>query len=78
MMFRFFKSLKPVPLGRWSTDKPVDATLRILDLANCDSCGACGTREVPTEKLKIHIEEKYLFVEGDVIDIGENPRKIPC
>ena len=25
-MFRIFKSLKPVPLGRWNTDKPIDAT----------------------------------------------------
>tara|TARA_Y100000389_G_scaffold92752_1_gene89511 strand:- start:325 stop:558 length:234 start_codon:yes stop_codon:yes gene_type:complete len=77
-MFRFFKSFKPVPLGRWSTDKPIEATLRIIDLANCDSCGGCKTCGAPPEKLKIHIEEKYLFVEGDVINIGKNPQKIPC
>jgi len=69
-MFRFFKSFKPVPLGRWSTDKPIDATLRLIDLANCDSCGACQTCEVPAERLKIHIEEKYLF--------GEKQQKKPC
>jgi len=68
-MFRLFKSFKPVPLGRWSTDKPIDITLRIIDLANCDSCGTCG---VPVEKatMKINVEEKYLFIEGDVINIG--------
>ena len=40
-----------------------------IDLANCDSCGTCA---VPAEKptVKVHIEERYLFVEGDVIDIG--------
>ena len=56
-MFRIFKSLKPVPLGRWNTDKPIDATLRLIDLANCDSCGTCT---VPEKRPKI---EKYLFVE---------------
>ena len=65
-MFRIFKSLKPVPLGRWNTDKTIDATLRLIDLANCDSCGTCGI----TEPKEIHIQERYLFVEGDVIDIG--------
>jgi len=66
-MFRIFKSLKPVPLGRWNTDKPIDATLRLIDLANCDSCGTCT---VPEKRPKI---ERYLFVEGDVIDIGYMP-----
>lgn len=71
-MFRIFKSLKPVPLGRWNTDKPIDATLRLIDLANCDSCGTCTVPE-KKPKMKVHIEERYLFVEGDVIDIGYMP-----
>ena len=48
-MIRFFKSLKPVQLGRWKTDKSVDATLRLIDLANCDSCGTCT---IPEKKLQ--------------------------
>lgn len=75
-MFRIFKSLKPVPLGRWNTDKPIDATLRLIDLANCDSCGTCAVPE-KKPKMKVHIEERYLFVEGDVIDIGYR-KKILC
>ena len=55
-MFRIFKSLKPVPLGRWNTDKPVDATLRLIDLANCDSCGTCT---VPEKKPTV-VQKKLL------------------
>ena len=38
-----FKHIGKIPLGRWRTNKPVEATLRLIDLANCDSCGTCGT-----------------------------------
>ena len=71
-MFRIFKSLKPVPLGRWKTDKSIDATLRLIDLANCDSCGTC-TVPVKRPTMKVDIKEKFLSIEGDVIDIGCMP-----
>lgn len=71
-MLRLFKRVKPIRLGRWSTAKPNEAILRQIDLANCDACGTCT---IPEQKkpIKVHIEERYLFVEGDVIDLGYMP-----
>ena len=66
-MFRLLKQCKPVPLGRWNTNKPSQATLRLIDLANCDSCGSCAVPEKKAEKAQ------YLHVEGDVIEIGYMP-----
>ena len=60
--------MKPLPLGRWRTDKPIDATMRMIDLANCDSCGTCN---VPKEKDTLTSE--YIFVEGDEVDLGYMP-----
>lgn len=60
-----FKQWKPVPLGRWNTNKPSQATLRLIDLANCDSCGTCP---LPEKKPNV---DRYLHVEGDVVDIGD-------
>lgn len=68
-MLRIFKKIKPVHLGRWDTAKSNEAILRQIDLANCDSCGTCA---IPKPK-KIHMQERYLFVEGDVIDLGYMP-----
>lgn len=70
-MLRIFKKIKPVHLGRWDTAKSNEAILRQIDLANCDSCGTCT---VPNQKkIKVHMRERYLFVEGDVIDLGYIP-----
>ena len=40
------KTIKPVPLGRWkpSENNSVEQ-LRKIDLANCDSCGTCTTKD---------------------------------
>ena len=61
-MFRLLKVIKPVALGRWKTDKPLDATLRLIDLANCDSCGTCTIPEQTPE------EPTYLLVEDSVVN----------
>jgi len=38
-----FKPVKQNMLGRWSVDVPDTTINRKIDLANCDSCGSCGT-----------------------------------
>ena len=65
-MFRLLsrKTQKMLPLGRWRTDKAVADTLRLVDLANYDSCGTCGLPQPDVPK------EKYIIVEDNVIYIG--------
>ena len=66
-MFRYLKRVNPIRLGRWNTEKTVEETLRLIDLANCDSCGTCT---VPKQETTL---ERFVHVEGDVIDIGYMP-----
>ena len=63
MIFRFFKKSTPVKLGRWKTLKSKDVTARMVDLANCDSCGVCNN-----ERKKIKKEEIYLLLQDDIIN----------
>lgn len=67
-MFRYIlKKNKPIRLGRWNTDKQTEATLRLIDLANCDSCGTCT---VPKQKNK---PKRYLYLDGDIVDVSNMP-----
>jgi len=67
-MFRYIlKKKNPIRLGRWDTNKQQEATLRLIDLANCDSCGTC------TVPKQTHAPKRYLYVDGDIVDIGYMP-----
>lgn len=45
-MYRFLP-VKKIKLGRWDTEKGTREIMRVLDLANYDSCGTCSIPEYP-------------------------------
>lgn len=60
-MLRYLKIIKPVKLGRWKTNQPHADRFKIVDFANCDSCGTCRVLE--------HQEKEHFFycIDGDLI-----------
>lgn len=59
MLRRLFTKNKPNKLGRWQI---AEAAIqhRKVDLANCDSCGTCGTSQ---PKKELEDDELYMYVE---------------
>lgn len=41
-------------LGRWKTNKPHKEAMRLLDMANCDSCGSCTFTQRKTQPLPVY------------------------
>lgn len=60
-MLKRFLRRKPIKLGRWERLKDKNLEQIKIDLANCDSCGVCGKKEIKnTQKL-------ILLPENDIV-----------
>lgn len=50
MLRNYLKRFKTVKLGRWDIKKSNTEKMKLVDFANCDSCGTCNLPKYIFEK----------------------------